>query len=47
MRATEVLAKMERLAPTVKEVIHADARMDGQAIAVTKVRLSIDTCIRD
>jgi len=27
---------MEALAPTVMEVIHANAKMDGQAIIVTK-----------
>jgi len=32
-----VLAKMEELALTVMEVIHANAKMDGQAIIVTKI----------
>ena len=41
MSATKVLAKMEELALTVMEVIHANAKMDGQAKIVTKVRLSI------
>ena len=41
MSATKVLAKMEELALTLMEVIHANAKMDGQAIIVTKVRLSI------
>ena len=41
MSATKVLAKMEELALTVLEVIHANAKMDGQAKIVTKVRLSI------
>ena len=43
MSATEVLAKMEGIAPTVKEVFHANVRMDGQATIVTKGRLSIDS----
>ena len=38
-----ILAKMEELAPTPKEVICADARKDGQALIVTKVKLSIHT----
>jgi len=37
MSATKVLAKMEELALTVLEVIHANAKMDGQAIIVTKI----------
>ena len=41
MSATEVLAKMEELVSTVKEVIHAYVRMNGKAIIVTKVRLTI------
>jgi len=32
-----ILAKMEELAPTPKEVICADARKDGQALIVTKM----------
>ena len=43
MNATVVLAKMEELVPTVMEVILAVAKMDGRAIIVTKVRLSIYT----
>ena len=43
MSATVILAKMEELAPTVMEVIHVVAKMDGQATIVTKVRLSIYT----
>ena len=43
MSATVVLAKMEELAPTVMELIHANAKMGGQAIIATKVRLSIYT----
>ena len=41
MSATVVLAKTEELVPTVMEVIHAVAELDGQATIVTKVRLSI------
>jgi len=37
LSATKVLAKMEELALTVMEVIHANAKMDGQAIIVTKI----------
>ena len=43
MSATVVLAKMEELAPTVMEVIHANAKMGGQALIVTRVSLSIYT----
>ena len=43
MSATVILAKMEELAPTVMEVIHAAVKMDGQAIIVTKVWFSIYT----
>ena len=43
MSATVVLAKMEELAPTVMKVIHANAKMGGQALIVTRVRLSIYT----
>ena len=43
MSATVVLAKMKELVPTVMEVIYAVAKMGGQAIIVTKVRLSIYT----
>jgi len=38
MSVTDILAQMEELAPTPKEVIGADARKDGQAIIVTKVQ---------
>jgi len=37
MSATVVLAKMEELAPTVMEVIHANAKMGGQALIVTRI----------
>ena len=43
MSVTVILAEMEELAPTPKEVICADARKDGQAMIVTKVKLSIHT----
>ena len=43
MSATKVLAKMEELALTVMEVIHANAKMGGQALFVTRVSLSIYT----
>ena len=43
MSATVILAKMEELAPTVMEVIHANVKMGGQALIVNKVRLSIHT----
>ena len=43
MSATVVLAKMLELAPTVMEVIHANAKMGGQALIVTRVSLSIYT----
>jgi len=36
MSATVILAKMEELAPTVMEVIHAAVKMDGQAMIVPK-----------
>ena len=45
MSAKLVLVEMEELAPTVQAVIHADAKLDGQAIIVPKVRLSIDTLL--
>ena len=38
-----ILAEIKELAPTPKEVICADARKDGQAMIVTKVKLSIHT----
>jgi len=37
MSVTVILAEMEELAPTPKEVICADARKDGQAMIVTKI----------
>ena len=43
MSATVILAKMEELAPTVVEVIHAAVKMDGQAMIVPKVWFSIYT----
>jgi len=36
MSATVILAKMEELAPTVMEVIHANVKMGGQALIVNK-----------
>ena len=41
MSVTVILAEMEELAPTVKEVIPAFAKEDGKAMIVTKVKLSI------
>jgi len=35
-----VLAKMEELAPTEMEVIHANAKMGGQALIVTRIKMS-------
>ena len=45
MSVTVILAEMEELAPTPKEVICADARKDGQAMIVGKVKLSICTIL--
>ena len=47
MSATVVLAKMEELAPTVMEVIHAIAKMDGQAKIAIKVSLSCYTSLQN
>jgi len=44
MSVTVILAEMEELAPTPKEVICADARKDGQAMIVTKVSWENKTC---
>jgi len=45
MSVTVILAEMEELAPTPKEVICADARKDGQAMIVTKTCLDHVTVI--
>jgi len=37
MSATKILAKMEELAPTMMEVIHAVAQIYGEAKIVTKL----------
>ena len=43
MSVTVIQSVTEELAPTPKEVICADARKDGQAMIVTKVKLSTHT----